>query len=404
MAIANLTSQFGISSFTVSSTPGVGTYSTIQTAVTAAQIAGAQTVYIYPGTYNESISWPAGVNIQGNDSGTQNSNVIITGTQTASAAGQISFRNIQFNNSGSAAGNVWTISNALSVVHFTECFIVALSGTGAAFSMTAGSLDVKTSQMTLTSLTATTLISVSGGLAKLKLCQVISTANTTAATVTVGALGSFDGTSNEISAGTSGSCIAITSATATVNMIDCRYISGDSTFNYTAAGSVISVLDSHQSSAASGFVARTTGPGIGTFLYSLILYKGTATQIDPNLTQVAYPDSVPPSNGLTWNNNATSSALAINNGYIITAGVQTFTLPAVAAIGSVIEMILLGGTSWTITISGAQSVNGIGGGGPVSLTTSVGSNDTNNTAMRLVCTTANIGWNIDSLIGTLTGS
>ncbi len=61
------------------------------------------------------------------------------------------------------------------------------------------------------------------------------------------------------------------------------------------------------------------------------------------------------SSSLTWNNGATSTQLVTNNGYIITAGAQTFTMPSSATVGDAIVIALNGGTSWTITVGGAPN-------------------------------------------------
>jgi hypothetical protein len=60
----------------------------------------------------------------------------------------------------------------------------------------------------------------------------------------------------------------------------------------------------------------------------------------------------------TWNNNATSTAMAVNNGYIVTnAAQQTFTLPAVSAVGDEIALMGVGLTgSWRVQRVAAESL------------------------------------------------
>jgi hypothetical protein len=110
--------------------------------------------------------------------------------------------------------------------------------------------------------------------------------------------------------------------------------------------------------------------------------------------------TIPPT--FTWNNNSTSQAMTSNNGYIITAGAQTFTLPVSSVVGDEIELMLNGGTSWTVTLGGGKQVLDLNN----AYATSVASNsaDVNGTVMRIICTTANTTWRVDSLIGTLIGT
>ena len=62
--------------------------------------------------------------------------------------------------------------------------------------------------------------------------------------------------------------------------------------------------------------------------------------------------------GLIWINNAVSTTLVSNRGYIVTGGSQSFGLPATCTVGDIIEVTRTGlGTSWTITISGSQSIS-----------------------------------------------
>ena len=74
--------------------------------------------------------------------------------------------------------------------------------------------------------------------------------------------------------------------------------------------------------------------------------------------------------GMTWNTISSSGTLAINNGYICTAGgALSLALPAVSDIGDMIAVTLDGSTSWTITqpagkqirMGNIQTTLGVGG-------------------------------------------
>lgn len=62
--------------------------------------------------------------------------------------------------------------------------------------------------------------------------------------------------------------------------------------------------------------------------------------------------------GLTWSTvSGTTQAAAINNGYITNnAGAVTVTLPATAAIGSVVEIMGLGAGGWVLAANTGQTI------------------------------------------------
>jgi hypothetical protein len=140
----------------------------------------------------------------------------------------------------------------------------------------------------------------------------------------------------------------------------------------------------------SGTVTPTTG-NINIVGAGGTLVSGAGS----TLTITAAPQS------FTWNNNAVSAALVVNNGYIVTAGAQSFSLPAVSVVGDEIALVLKGGASWTITQAAGQSVqignltSTVGAGGSVATTSS-------GDFLVLVCSTANLAWVAQSSVGNLT--
>lgn len=106
--------------------------------------------------------------------------------------------------------------------------------------------------------------------------------------------------------------------------------------------------------------------------------------------------------GLTWTTVSANTSLLINNGFVCTGGAAlSFALPVSSSVGDVVAICLDGSTSWTITQAANQQIRfganattlGIGG----SLTsTSVG--DT----ITMVCSVANLKWNVISSIGNIT--
>jgi len=94
-------------------------------------------------------------------------------------------------------------------------------------------------------------------------------------------------------------------------------------------------------------------------------------------------------------------AMAVDSGYIPTnAGLTTFTLPAVAAVGDYLEIAGEGVGGWTIAQNAGQSINfgnlvtTVGVGGSLASTNQW---DT----IRMVCRVANTGWSVLSNVGVL---
>lgn len=112
------------------------------------------------------------------------------------------------------------------------------------------------------------------------------------------------------------------------------------------------------------------------------------------LTITAAPQS------FTWNDDPASGALVVNNGYIVKTGAKSYSLPAAAAVGDEIALMLDGGTSWTITQAAGQSIvvgpntSTIGVGGSVATT---GAGQT----IWLICTVANTQFQALSFVGAL---
>ncbi len=105
--------------------------------------------------------------------------------------------------------------------------------------------------------------------------------------------------------------------------------------------------------------------------------------------------SAPPAS-FTWQNITSGQTMAVNNGYAITSGACSLALPTTSAVGSVIEVVLAGGTSWTITQAANQQIfMGSNQSGAVSTTSGVGGSLASVRAgdwIKLVCITANLAW------------
>jgi stage V sporulation protein SpoVS len=105
----------------------------------------------------------------------------------------------------------------------------------------------------------------------------------------------------------------------------------------------------------------------------------------------------------SWNDVASGTqALAVNQGYITDNGASlvTYTLPAVSAIGSIIEISGKSAGGWSITYGTNQIIHV----GNLSTTLTSGSLSSTNQwdSVRLLCVSANLVWNVISGVGNFT--
>ncbi len=128
------------------------------------------------------------------------------------------------------------------------------------------------------------------------------------------------------------------------------------------------------------------------------LTAGSGITITPGAGSITISSS---SAGIPWNNTSASGALASNNGYFVTSGTISLSLPATSSVGDAIRIVLRGGTSWSITQAIGQQVffgstqTTSGAGGSI---TSTAAGD----AIEIVCTVANAEWTMLSSVGNLT--
>lgn len=96
--------------------------------------------------------------------------------------------------------------------------------------------------------------------------------------------------------------------------------------------------------------------------------------------------------GLTWQNIGASQALVNNYGYVCGSGAGlSFSLPATASVGYVIQLALNGATSWTVTQGAGQQIRL----GNVQTTSGVGgylASTAQGDWIELICDVANTHW------------
>jgi hypothetical protein len=104
--------------------------------------------------------------------------------------------------------------------------------------------------------------------------------------------------------------------------------------------------------------------------------------------------------GVTWQTITASQTLAVNNGYICISpgGALSLALPTTAAVGSIIEVTLDGATSFVITQSAGQQIR-IGASQTTSGATGTLTTTAQGNTLRLVCSVANLKFNVLSSMG-----
>ncbi len=100
-----------------------------------------------------------------------------------------------------------------------------------------------------------------------------------------------------------------------------------------------------------------------------------------------------------WTDISASQTMAVNNGYICeSGGVLSLLLPPVSSVGDLLEVTLDGSAGFTITQGAGQSIrlgndaSTAGVGGSISSTQQGDS-------LRMVCSIANLKWNVLSTMG-----
>jgi len=166
-----------------------------------------------------------------------------------------------------------------------------------------------------------------------------------------------------------------------------------------------SLLLGNGTSALSALGAATNGQiAIGSTSAAPVLATitgGTGISVTNGAGTISIASSAGP--GITWNNVTTTSAsAAVNNGYIANDGsLVTITLPATAAIGSVVAVVGSGAGGWKIAQNSGQTVyfdgdtTTAGTGGSLASTVQYD-------CVELICNAANTGFVVRSSVGNIT--
>lgn len=101
----------------------------------------------------------------------------------------------------------------------------------------------------------------------------------------------------------------------------------------------------------------------------------------------------------TWNKISSSQTLVTNMGYICTGGgALSLAMPATSLVGDIIEVTLDGSTSFTITQSAGQQIR-LGNAQTTAGVSGSIASTAQGDSFRMVCSVADLRWNILSVIG-----
>ena len=408
MAYQNTTNQYQESRYIV--TIGVAPYPTIQSAIDAANTAGIPaTILVRAGVYTENLTLYDGIELQG----TYSNQAVIIGTHTPPSSGTCTFTSLGLSSVG-VNGHVLT-SNAVGTaeINFTLCEFNIFDGyicnlpnwTGSINLALCKDLSSVDNGVVNNASTSTIYIAncsfLAGGTKSLLSSGVLNISNTEISNPVVlsgsGRSTFSGGSTNSQPLTLSGTAILdvlngmITTDTRTsitlglgtrINLYDaCVYttnaiaISGtgtagiyNTTFgsSYALAAGVITIYSGAVMNAVNQMTAATvssfTTAGIVTNAATGILSSltnGTDNYIltvDPATHLPSW--QIPIAGGITWTRETSASVSAvINHGYINTnVGLTTITLPATAALGTIIAVMGESAAGWKISTGALQNI------------------------------------------------
>lgn len=445
-----------ISPYVVNPTAGLGTYTTIQSAINAAS--SGSDVYITPGTYTEDLTLKVGVNLTTAKTNEQNPLVTIIGNATFTGTGTACIGNIELQSNGSnpfltvsgsnasvitligcnlITGNTpgisYTSSSASSAITITRCKGDLTSATSSFYTMTSpGTITIRYCFFTNSGATPNSS-TASAGVTQLYYNQFLSRISTTGtATININycfvdcsAINAVpftifgSGTSNmrftDCLSGTASAISINTGCTlncykSLVNSSNANAITGSGTLNYTdlsfsGSSSTINVttqnpiaLSSYQGGTGINNSGSTITVGGNVTFSGAYTFTGTLT----NTTSVTFPTSgtlatTSQLGGFTWAAVTTATSLVAANGYFAANGSSavTFTLPATAAVGDSYQVVAnsAGTKGWVIAQNSGQSIRV----GNLITTTGAGGSITSTSTVggdwiEIICSATNSGF------------
>ena len=249
-----------------------GTYSTVQSAITAASGAGGGNIYIRAGTYTENLTLAADIALIAieNDAAFSGANSVnIDGAHTANFAGNLHIAGIAFTNSA-AISPVFTL-NTNSAVNFERCSIVATTVN-----------CIVTNDNSLLSIFNSTLICTSSNAVILNEDSIAFLTHAVISALTNGIV--FNGNSQatledcDISSTTA---ILLNSAASIVISSSSSYAASNTGISFVAAAAFRSIGDRIEADITA------VGGAAGTFTYANLIFL-ISSDIAAGITQVPY--------------------------------------------------------------------------------------------------------------------
>lgn len=462
MAYSNQLTNYGSFKYVVTGTEP-GPFHTIQAALNQANTDSATTtILIRPGTYTENLTLYSGINIQGSEEGQV---VIIgTHTPPAAGSFAISQCTLQsatdvFNSAAAGtanitvenctftitAGYVFNLLNWLSDLRLDNC--LDISTTNNILNNTAGSfLEILNSTVG----TAGGAGMVSSGVLRIVNSRIFCAmavaddatieSSTVGATVTIAGAGDITVNNSYIDTAAAASIITTTTgqltiSDSTISSSAVNVITGTSdvelasvTFldGFGTAGVTIKTDSQFRCNQAHATEAMTIDAGnfnltngqlningsTGTNGQVIIAATGanpawaslTSTGGSIAFTAGANTLNLEVTGGADWHEATASMNLVAGNGYITkiaVPGLLTYTLPATAAQGSIIEITGYTAGGWSIAQNAGQSIHYAGSTTTPGVGGSLASTQRYD-SVRLVCVTADTEWNVIASIGNLT--
>lgn len=394
MTRANSVNFSGLERYVVDPSAANGAYTTIQSAVDAASLAGGGCVYVQKGTYTETVTCKDLVSLAALGCDGQSQNVKVIGQlllDTTAAAIKCSIQGLYVESAG-AAPAVSVVGANGATVDFTGCSFSAVSG--AAYNCTSGASFVRVDNCVFSASAGQKILNVSAGFLLMSNCPMSTT--DTASTISGGFILCRDSDRwIETIDMTGGTYILIGGFLVIPATFPIAKVATGGNFN------LYNTRITGTPSPTSGFIVDGNGIGTsGSFEFSGVV-SGSATFIaDPNLT--IRPLVNLPSYPLVV---SASQTMLRNSTYYVTSGTPTLTLPqdSDTNIGDFCKVALIGGTSWSIAQTGSQtirlgsSITTAGVGGSVASTS-----DGDTVTLECVSSSGATNWVATSVIGALT--
>jgi len=362
--------KFATAKWIVSATAGLGTHTTIASALTSAS--SGDTIAIKDGTYTENLTLKAGVALVGWDP----VNVTIVGKCTATTAGIFWCQNITFQTNGDFCLDI--SGSAATVPIFYDCLFNGTNASILSFSSSNASsvIGFRNCQLNLATTGIATFISTSAGAMRFSNCVLNNTGiSTTASTISAGGLVIYY------------SEVYHTITTSGTGSIDCRHTlmstTNISTICLTHGGSGVSTLTFVDFLPGSATAFTTTATitcsnisvgssnvstitGAGTIIYDAIHFYGTTSAMTVT-TQTArsnifgtskFNDGAVGTPAITFSADTDTGIYRVgtNNMALVTAGASAEIISAAGEITKPLQPAFLAVASDQTDVTGDSTV------------------------------------------------